>query len=141
MTALAVAAALGLAAGVLSGMFGVGGGILFVPTLVLVLDLTQLSAQATSLAAIVPVVAVGAWRQHRYGNVRWRPAIVIGLLSIPGVLAGTALATALPDDVLRKLFAGLLVIAALQVVRQARATTRGAPRRPGASSPPRSPDP
>ena len=122
-------------------MFGVGGGILFVPTLVLVLDLTQLSAQATSLAAIVPVVAVGAWRQHRYGNVRWRPAIVIGLLSIPGVLAGTALATALPDDVLRKLFAGLLVIAALQVVRQARATTRGAPRRPGASSPPRSPDP
>jgi uncharacterized protein len=141
MTALAVAAALGLAAGVLSGMFGVGGGILFVPTLVLVLDLTQLSAQATSLAAIVPVVAVGAWRQHRYGNVRWRPAIGIGVLSIPGVLAGTALATALPDDVLRKLFAGLLIIAALQVVRQARATTRGAPRRPGASSPPRSPDP
>lgn len=121
MTALAVAAALGLAAGVLSGMFGVGGGILFVPTLVLVLDLTQLSAQATSLAAIVPVVAVGAWRQHRYGNVRWRPAIVIGVLSIPGVLAGTALATALPDDVLRKLFAGLLIIAALQLVRQARA--------------------
>jgi uncharacterized protein len=141
MTALAVAAALGLAAGVLSGMFGVGGGILFVPTLVLVLDLTQLSAQATSLAAIVPVVAVGAWRQHRYGNVRWRPAVVIGVLSIPGVLAGTALATALPDDVLRKLFAGLLIVAALQLVRQARATTRGAPRRPGASGPPRSPDP
>jgi uncharacterized membrane protein YfcA len=141
MTALAVAAALGLAAGVLSGMFGVGGGILFVPTLVLVLDLTQLSAQATSLAAIVPVVAVGAWRQHRYGNVRWRPAVVIGVLSIPGVLAGTALATALPDDVLRKLFAGLLIVAALQLVRQARATTRGAPRRPGASSPPRLPDP
>jgi uncharacterized membrane protein YfcA len=141
MTALAVAAALGLAAGILSGMFGVGGGILFVPTLVLVLDLTQLSAQATSLAAIVPVVAVGAWRQHRYGNVRWRPAVVIGVLSIPGVLAGTALATALPDDVLRKLFAGLLIVAALQLVRQARATTRGAPRRPGASGPLRSPDP
>lgn len=141
MTALAVAAALGLAAGVLSGMFGVGGGILFVPTLVLVLDLTQLSAQATSLAAIVPVVAVGAWRQHRYGNVRWRPAIVIGVLSIPGVLAGTALATALPDDVLRKLFAGLLIIAALQLIRQARGASGGAPRRPGASGPPRSPDP
>lgn len=140
MTALAVAAALGLAAGVLSGMFGVGGGILFVPTLVLVLDLTQLSAQATSLAAIVPVVAVGAWRQHRYGNVRWRPAIVIGVLSIPGVLAGAALASALPDDVLRKLFAGLLIIAALQLVRQARATSRGVRRRPGASGPPRSLD-
>jgi uncharacterized membrane protein YfcA len=121
MSALAIAAALGLAAGVLSGLFGVGGGILFVPTLVLVLDLTQLSAQATSLAAIVPVVAVGAWSQHRYGNVRWRAALVVGLLSIPGVLGGTALATALPDDLLRKLFAGLLVLVALQLVRQARA--------------------
>ena len=121
MSALAIAAALGLAAGALSGLFGVGGGILFVPTLVLVLDLTQLSAQATSLAAIVPVVAVGAWSQHRYGNVRWRAALLVGVLSIPGVFAGTALATALPDDLLRKLFAGLLVVAAVQLVRQARA--------------------
>jgi uncharacterized membrane protein YfcA len=120
MSALAVAAALGLAAGALSGLFGVGGGILFVPTLVLVLDLTQLSAQATSLAAMIPVVAVGAWRQHRYGNVRWRPAVIVGVLSIPGVFVGTALATALSDDLLRKLFAGLLVLVAAQLVRQAR---------------------
>jgi uncharacterized protein len=120
MTALAIAAALGLAAGAISGLFGVGGGILFVPTLVLVLDLSQLSAQATSLAAIVPVVAVGAWSQHRYGNVRWRPALVIGILSIPGVIGGTLLATALPDDVLRRLFAGLLLVVAAQLVRQAR---------------------
>lgn len=121
MTTLVIAAILGLAAGALSGMFGVGGGILFVPTLVLVLELTQLSGQATSLAAMIPVVAVGAWRQHRYGNVRWRPALIVGVLSIPGVLAGTALATALSDDVLRKLFAGLLLVVALQLVRQARA--------------------
>ena len=122
MTALAVAAALGLAAGAFSGMFGVGGGILFVPTLVFALDLTQLSAQATSLAAMIPVVAVGAWRQHRYGNVRWRPAVLVGLFSIPGVFAGTAIATSLSDDALRKLFAGLLVLVALQLVREARAT-------------------
>jgi uncharacterized protein len=121
MSALAIAAALGLAAGALSGLFGVGGGILFVPTLVLVLDLTQLSAQATSLAAMIPVVVVGAWRQHRYGNVRWRPAVIVGVLSIPGVFAGTALATALSDDLLRKLFAGLLIVVAVQLVRQARA--------------------
>jgi hypothetical protein len=120
MTTLAVAAALGLAAGVLSGMFGVGGGILFVPTLVLVLDQTQLSAQATSLAAMIPVVAAGTWRQHRYGNVRWRTTAVVGVASIPGVFAGAAIATALPDDVLRKLFAGLLVLVAFQLVRQAR---------------------
>lgn len=121
MTTFALAAALGFAAGALSGMFGVGGGILLVPTLVLVLDLTQLSAQATSLAAMIPVVAVGAWRQNRYGNVRWRAAVIVGVLSIAGVIGGTALATALSEGVLRKLFAALLLLVAVQVFRQARA--------------------
>jgi uncharacterized protein len=120
MSELVLAAILGFAAGGLSGMFGVGGGILFVPTLVLVLDLSQLEGQATSLAAMIPVVAVGAWRQHRYGNVRWRSAAVIGVLSIGGVAAGTVVATSLSDDVLRKLFASLLVLVAIQLVRSAR---------------------
>ena len=120
MSELVLAAILGFAAGGLSGMFGVGGGLLFVPTLVLVLDLSQLEGQATSLAAMIPVVAVGAWRQHRYGNVRWRSAAVIGVLSIGGVAAGTVVATSLSDDVLRKLFASLLVLVAVQLVRSAR---------------------
>jgi uncharacterized protein len=120
MTELVLAAVLGLAAGGLSGMFGVGGGLLFVPTLVFVLDLSQLEGQATSLAAMIPVVALGAWRQHRYGNVRWRAATVIGLLSIGGVAAGAAVATSLSDDLLRKLFASLLVLVAIQLVRSAR---------------------
>jgi uncharacterized protein len=127
MSELVLAAVLGFAAGGLSGMFGVGGGILFVPTLVLVLDLSQLEGQATSLAAMIPVVAVGAWRQHRYGNVRWRSAAVIGVLSIGGVAAGTVVATSLSDEVLQKLFASLLVLVALQLVRSAR--------RPGAPLP------
>ena len=117
MTTLALAAALGLAAGALSGMFGVGGGILFVPTLALVLGLTQLEAQATSLAAMIPVVAVGAWRQHRYGNVRWRAAAIVGLASAAGVAGGAVLATSLDDDLLRKLFAGLLLVTAAHLVR------------------------
>jgi uncharacterized membrane protein YfcA len=116
VTTLALAAMLGLAAGALSGMFGVGGGILFVPTLALVLGLTQLEAQATSLAAMIPVVALGAWRQHRYGNVHWRVALIVGLTSAAGVLGGVALASALSDDVLRKLFAGLLVVTAGHLV-------------------------
>ena len=127
MSELVLAAILGFAAGGLSGMFGVGGGILFVPTLVLVLDLTQLEGQATSLAAMIPVVAVGAWRQHRYGNVRWRSAAVIGVLSIAGVAGGTVVATSLSDNALRKLFALLLVLVAVQLVRSAR--------RPGAALP------
>ncbi|MDQ3891140.1 MAG: sulfite exporter TauE/SafE family protein [Actinomycetota bacterium] len=120
MTVLALAAALGFAAGVLSGMFGVGGGILFVPTLALVLGLSQLGAQATSLAAMMPVVLVGAWRQHRYGNVRWRAGVLVGVASALGVAAGTALAASLPEDVLRRLFAGLLVVTAAQLALSAR---------------------
>jgi len=120
MTAVALAVALGFAAGVLSGMFGVGGGILFVPTLALVLGLAQLEAQATSLAAMIPVVAVGAWRQSRYGNVRWSAALFVGLASGIGVGGGAVLAAALSEDVLRKLFAALLIVIAVRLAWSAR---------------------
>jgi uncharacterized membrane protein YfcA len=110
VTTILLAVGLGFAAGAISGMFGVGGGVLFVPTLTLVLGLSQLGAQATSLAAIIPVVLVGAWRQHAYGNVRWRPALVIGIASAAGVAGGVALAASLDEDTLRKLFAGILVV-------------------------------
>ena len=109
---LLLAAALGLAAGVLSGMFGVGGGILFVPALALVLGLTQLGAQATSLAAMIPVVCLGAWRQHRYGNVRWRLAAIVGVASAAGVAVGALLAESLAEVTLRRLFAVLLLVTA-----------------------------
>jgi uncharacterized membrane protein YfcA len=108
MMTILLAVALGFAAGMLAGLFGVGGGILFVPTLV-ALGLTQLEAEATSLLAILPTVAAGAWRQQRYGNVRWRAALVVGLASAPAAVAATWLAVALGNDALRRLF-GLLVI-------------------------------
>lgn len=119
---MAIAVVLGFGAGALSGMFGVGGGTLFVPTLALVLGLSQLSAQATSLAAMIPVVAVGAWRQHGQGNVDWRAAAVVGLASAGGVAGGASLAQALPEQVLRYLFAGLLVVVAGQLAWSARST-------------------
>jgi uncharacterized membrane protein YfcA len=111
---------LGFAAGILSGMFGVGGGVLFVPTLSLVVGLSHLSAEATSLAAIIPVVAVGAWQQDRYGNVRWRPALVIGITSAGGVVAGVALASWLYEGALERLFAGLLLVVAARLAWSAR---------------------
>ena len=119
MTTALLAVVLGLAAGVLAGMFGVGGGILFVPTLVL-LGLSQLEAEATSLLAILPTVAAGVWRQRHYGNVRWRPAFVVGLASIAGVAAGIAVATRLPEETLQSLFALLLVLVAGQLAWRAR---------------------
>ena len=110
---------LGFAAGVLAGFFGVGGGILFVPTLV-GLGLSQLDAEATSLLAILPTVAAGTWRQRRYGNVRLRSALVLGLASIGGVAVGVQIATSLPEDTLRRLFALLLLGVAAQLAWRSR---------------------
>ena len=121
--------AAGVAAGLLSGMFGVGGGLLFVPALVLIADLSQIEATATSLAAMIPVVLVGAWRQNAYGNVNWRAAVVIGLTSAAGVAAGTALAELLPEATLRKLFAVLLLLIVVRLVWSTR--KRPAPQQGG----------
>jgi uncharacterized membrane protein YfcA len=122
VTELVETTTLGFLAGVLAAMFGIGGGIPFVATLTLVVGLSQLHAQATSLAAMVPVAVVGAWRQSRYGNVDWRAAGIVGACSAAGVAAGTAVATALPEHVLRVLFAVLLLVVA---ARLAWSTRRG----------------
>jgi uncharacterized membrane protein YfcA len=115
MWALLLAGLIGLVAGVLAGLFGVGGGILFVPTLTLVLGLTQLHAEASSLLAILPTAVAGAWRQRRYGNVRWRPALILGLSAIIGVEAGVQIAEALPEHALRRLFGVLMLAVAAQL--------------------------
>ncbi len=120
MGTIALAVALGVAAGVLAGLFGVGGGILFVPTLTLGLGLTQLHAEASSLLAIIPTVLAGTWRQQRYGNVRWRPAIVIGVAAVAGVEGGVVIAERLPEHVLTRLFGSLMIIVAVQVALRAR---------------------
>jgi uncharacterized membrane protein YfcA len=91
-----------------------------VPTLTLGLGLTQLHAEASSLLAIIPTVAAGTWRQRRYGNVRWRPALIIGIAAIAGVEGGVALAEALPEDALRRLFGVLMILVAVQVAWRVR---------------------
>lgn len=120
------AALIGVAAGVLSGMLGVGGGILFVPALTLLLGLGQVKAEATSLLAIVPVALVGAWRQHRYGHLRVRDGAVVGALSVAGVLGGVAAANAVPQRVLQIAFAILMLAIAAQFVRRWREQRRAA---------------
>jgi uncharacterized protein len=116
---IVAAVAIGLLAGALGGLFGVGGGIIFVPTLVLLLGLGQVEAEATSLLAILPVVAVGTWRQHGYGNVRWRTAGVVGLTAIAGVQLGVLTAKMLPEATLRRLFAVLVLVVAAQLAWRA----------------------
>jgi uncharacterized protein len=113
------AIAIGLAAGIVAGLLGVGGGVLFVPGLVIFLGLDQHHAEATSLLAIVPVAIVGTYRQDRYGNVNRRDALLLGLLSVVGAAAGVALANALSGALLRDAFAALMVVVAAQLVQRA----------------------
>lgn len=111
---------LGVAAGTTAGLFGVGGGVIFVPTMTLVLGLGQLQAEATSLLAILPVAALGSWRQTRVGTVRWRDACVMGAASIIAAVAGALIADAAPERALRVGFAVLLLVVAVQLVVKVR---------------------
>jgi uncharacterized membrane protein YfcA len=112
------AVAIGFAAGAAAGMLGIGGGTLFVPALSLLLGLSHVDAEATSLVAIVPVALVGAWRQARYGNLRLRDGVLLGLLALPGAVAGVAIANVVPERALKLGFAALLLFAASQLVRR-----------------------
>jgi uncharacterized membrane protein YfcA len=110
---------IGLIAGALGGLFGVGGGLIFVPALLLLVGLGQVAAEATSLLAILPVVIAGTWRQHLYGNVRWRTAAIIGLTAVAGVELGVLTANALQEATLRRLFAALMLLVAAQLAWRA----------------------
>jgi uncharacterized membrane protein YfcA len=121
---VAATLAIGFAAGMASGMLGIGGGLLFVPGLVLILGETQLRGEATSLLAIIPVAIVGAWRQNRYGNMRLRDALMIGVLSPIGVFGGVEVANLVSDRVLSYLFAAMLLYFAYNLARRAIAPNR-----------------
>lgn len=112
-------AILGFCGGVIAGLLGVGGGIVFVPALTIFLDESQLAAESTSLLAIVPVAIAGVIRQRRYGNVRVGDGIKIGLLAIPGIVIGVTVANAVSQRALEVGFAGLLLLVAAQLVSRA----------------------
>jgi uncharacterized membrane protein YfcA len=109
----------GMAAGIVAGLLGVGGGALFVPALTILLGLSQVDAEATSLLAIIPVAVVGAWRQHGQGNVDVRVGLTLGTLAAAGAVAGVALANAIPQRALEIAFAVLILYVAAQLVRRA----------------------
>ena len=116
---IAAAAVVGFLGGMTGGLLGVGGGVMFVPALVFFLGLSQLAGEATSLLAIVPVALLGTWRQHRYGNVRLREGLLVGALSVPGVVLGAVLANQLSQRALELLFAALQLFFAVALARRA----------------------
>lgn len=114
-----LAALLAIAGGLAGGLVGVGGGVLFVPALTVFLGLSQVEGESTSLLMIVIVALVGAYRQKAYGNLALRDALVIGVLSPLGVLAGVVVANEVPERVLELSFAALVLFVAYGLVRRA----------------------
>ena len=112
------AVALGVLAGVVAGLLGIGGGAVFVPALTVVLGLTQLEAEATSLLAMIPVALVGAWRQQAYGNLRVGDGLLIGALAAGGAVLGVVVANAVPERALEVAFALFLLTVAAQLARR-----------------------
>jgi uncharacterized membrane protein YfcA len=112
------AIAIGFFAGGVAGMFGVGGGVVFVPCLVILLGLNQVDAEATSLLAIVPVAIVGAYRQNAYGNLRLRDGLVVGALAVPFAAVGVVIVNVVPERAIELAFAALLVYVAVGLLRE-----------------------
>ena len=108
-------AILGVATGIFRGLFGVGGGIVLVPLLVLWIGFDERRAAATSLLAIVIAASAGAATQLIYGNVDFVAALTVGVPAVGGVLIGTWLQQRIPVAVVQLLFSGLLVVVAVLV--------------------------
>lgn len=110
--------AIGTLAGIFSGLFGVGGGSVIVPLLVLWLGYDERSATATSLAAIIFIAGFAAAVQGLYGNVRVLDAVLVGVPAVGGVLIGTWLQQRLQARSIALLFAAVLVASAVELVLQ-----------------------
>jgi uncharacterized membrane protein YfcA len=107
---------IGLAAGVLAGLFGIGGGVVIVPALVYFARMPLQSAIGTSLGALLlPVGALGAWSYYRNGHLDWRTALWVALGLFLGVFAGARMAESVSDMTLRRLFAVFLAAVAVKV--------------------------
>lgn len=112
--------ALGLAAGILAGLFGVGGGIVIVPVLTIVLGLPLVLAKGTSLAVIIPTALAGTLRNRRTGLTALRPGVVVGLAGVASAVAASQLSLGLDPDLSAALFAVLLVVVAVRLATTAR---------------------
>jgi uncharacterized membrane protein YfcA len=121
---------IGVAAGVVAGLLGVGGGALFVPALTIGLGLSQIDGEATSLLAMIPVALVGAARQRANGNADVRTGLELGLLASAGAAGGAVIANVVPQRALEIGFGLLILVIAGQLARRALTAADRAPARP-----------
>lgn len=112
--------AIGVAAGILAGLLGVGGGIIMVPAMMMLLQLPSAIAKGTSVFVIIPTSLMGTYRNRTKNNVDLRAAVVVGLSGIPSAIVGGWISARMSDTVSNVLFASLLVVVATRLVLQIR---------------------
>ncbi|OQB90926.1 MAG: Sulfite exporter TauE/SafE [Verrucomicrobia bacterium ADurb.Bin118] len=111
-----MAALIGLGSGVASGLFGVGGGIIMVPAMVLLLKLDMKVAVATSLVVIIPTSCAGSLLNHAFGRIDWGTVFALAPLAIGGGFLGTWLKEQIPSGDLRRVFGGFIVVIGLRLL-------------------------
>ncbi len=111
-----MAALIGLAGGVSSGLFGVGGGIVMVPAMVYLMHMNIKTAIGTSLIVIIPTALTGAVKHYQLGNIDWKMAGALVPLAILGGFVGAGLTKSLPAEMLKKLFGGFMILAGCRLL-------------------------
>lgn len=109
-------AVIGLAAGFLAGLLGVGGGIVMVPAMVLLFGFDQHVAQGTSLLVIIPAALTGSFTHHRKGRLVLPDAATLAAGGVIGAVIGSVFALSIEEEMLRRLFAGFLLVSALRIL-------------------------
>ncbi len=117
LTAIALIV-IGLATGILAGLLGVGGGIIMVPAMIVLFGILPVIAKGTSLAVIIPTAIMGTWRNRKKKNADLRSAAILGVSGILTAFAGAWVSDRMSDDLSNILFASLLVIVAVRLLRQ-----------------------
>lgn len=117
LTTLILLIVIGIVAGIFSGVFGIGGGIVMIPLLAFALGFTQHEAQGTSLAVLaVPVTFLAAYNYYEAGHVNWKYAIIIAITFALGGYIGSKIAILIEQNVLKKIFALLMIVVALRML-------------------------
>ena len=108
---------IGLLAGILSGLLGIGGGILMIPLLIIFLGLTQHQAQGTALFAMLPPIGIlAAINYYKEGFVKWEYAIIIAFTFVIGGYLGSKLSLSLPPQMVRRIFGVIMLIGAIKLI-------------------------
>lgn len=117
ITHLIILIVIGIVSGILAGVFGIGGAIIVIPSLVFILGLSQHDAQGTSLAFMLPPVGILAtWNYWKAGHVDWKIALVLSLTFVVGAYFGSKLSINISDRLLRRMFGVLMIVMAVKLI-------------------------